>query len=58
MNNLFISRFAFSVIWEITNDAEIVKARYAKSVIKSKVPYITGIKTFIMIICKYLSSRT
>lgn len=31
-----VERFAFSVIWEITNDAEIVKARYAKSVIKSK----------------------
>ncbi|KAI0076851.1 RNB-domain-containing protein [Panus rudis PR-1116 ss-1] len=31
-----VERLAFSVIWEMTPDAEIVKARYTKSVIASK----------------------
>ncbi|XP_056008572.1 exosome complex exonuclease RRP44-like isoform X2 [Ostrea edulis] len=31
-----VERFAFSVVWEMTNDADIVNTKYAKSVIKSK----------------------
>ncbi len=30
-------RFAFSVVWEITPQAEIVSSKYHKSIIKSKV---------------------
>ncbi|KAF9654049.1 RNB-domain-containing protein [Thelephora ganbajun] len=32
----FVERLAFSVIWELTPDAKIVNARFAKSVISSK----------------------
>ncbi|KAI5196600.1 ribonuclease R [Aureobasidium subglaciale] len=32
----YVERFAFSVIWEITPDADIVRADYTKSVIKSR----------------------
>ncbi|WVQ84127.1 hypothetical protein IAT38_006274 [Cryptococcus sp. DSM 104549] len=32
----FVERLAFSVIWELNEDAEIVKVRFAKSVIASK----------------------
>lgn len=32
----FVERFAFSVIWELTQDAEIVNVRFTKSVIASK----------------------
>lgn len=32
----YVERFAFSVIWEMTPDAEIVGARFTKSVIKSR----------------------
>jgi exosome complex exonuclease DIS3/RRP44 len=32
----YVERFAFSVIWEITPEADIVRADYTKSVIKSR----------------------
>ncbi|KAG9666922.1 ribonuclease R, partial [Aureobasidium melanogenum] len=32
----YVERFAFSVIWELTPDADIVRADYTKSVIKSR----------------------
>jgi len=32
----YVERFAFSVIWEVTPDAEIVSADYIKSVIRSR----------------------
>lgn len=32
----YVERFAFSAIWEITPDAEIVKSEFTKSVIKSR----------------------
>ncbi|KAF4547873.1 RNB domain-containing protein 2 [Elsinoe fawcettii] len=32
----YVERYAFSVIWEITKDAEIVKADFTKSVIRSR----------------------
>jgi exosome complex exonuclease DIS3/RRP44 len=32
----YVERYAFSVIWELTPDAEIVSSRYTKSVIQSK----------------------
>ena len=34
--NPYIERYAFSAIWEITPDAEIVKSEFTKSVIKSR----------------------
>uniref|UniRef100_A0A8D0H5M5 Protein DIS3 homolog n=1 Tax=Sphenodon punctatus TaxID=8508 RepID=A0A8D0H5M5_SPHPU len=36
---LFLSRFAFSCIWELNHNAEILKTRFTKSVINSKVGY-------------------
>ncbi|KAK3945324.1 hypothetical protein QBC46DRAFT_349705 [Diplogelasinospora grovesii] len=32
----YVERYAFSVIWELTPDADIVNARFTKSVIKSR----------------------
>lgn len=32
----YVERYAFSTIWEITNDAEIVKSTFTKSVIRSR----------------------
>jgi len=32
----YVERFAFSVIWEVTPDAEIVSADYTKSIIRSR----------------------
>ena len=32
----YVERFAFSVLWELNNDAEIVNVRFTKSVIKSR----------------------
>lgn len=32
----YVERYAFSVIWEVTEDAEIVRSEFSKSVIKSK----------------------
>ncbi|KIW06573.1 uncharacterized protein PV09_02292 [Verruconis gallopava] len=32
----YVERYAFSVIWELTPDADVVSARYTKSVIQSK----------------------
>ncbi|KAM7209316.1 putative mitotic control protein [Naviculisporaceae sp. PSN 640] len=32
----YVERYAFSVIWELTPDADIVQARFTKSVIKSR----------------------
>ncbi|EHA49340.1 mitotic control protein dis3 [Pyricularia oryzae 70-15] len=32
----YVERFAFSVLWELTPDADIVNARFTKSVIKSR----------------------
>jgi exosome complex exonuclease DIS3/RRP44 len=32
----YVERYAFSTIWEVTPDAEIVKAEFTKSVIKSR----------------------
>lgn len=32
----YVERYAFSVIWELTPDADIVSSRYTKSVIQSK----------------------
>lgn len=34
--NPYIERYAFSAIWEITSDAEIVSSEFTKSVIKSR----------------------
>lgn len=32
----YVERFAFSVIWEVTKDADIVRSEFTKSVIRSK----------------------
>lgn len=32
----YVERYAFSIIWEITKDAEIINSRYTKSVIRSR----------------------
>lgn len=32
----YVERFAFSVIWELNNDADLVSVRFTKSVIKSR----------------------
>ena len=40
---LYFDRFAFTVIWEMTQEAKIVNVKFMKSIIKSRVRNLTEI---------------